>query len=132
MLTPWQERSHRRFSRQFLDLLEIASQRHHGVNRWLSFERLSVYVRISQRVLEPATSRKIVRVIDIANVSTDESYQHKGMFTRLVNKIHALTDMPIFLENTHPEFAMHLLDHHGWKFIRSNMGVSYDLVHYHQ
>ena len=93
-----------------------------------------MYLRISQRVLEPATSRedyqaKLTRVVDIANVSTEEKYQGQGMFTRLVGTIHSLTDMPIYVENAHREFANHLLQHHGWQLVKESFGVSYDLVH---
>jgi len=136
MLTPWQLRSHRRFERNFHMLLDVAAnQRNVTPNRWMSFERLSVYFRVSYRVLVPvktveeAMARR-VRCIDIANVSTDERYQHQGMFTRLVDKVHASTDMPIYLENTQIEFANHLLANHGWKFHRDNGGYSYDLIHY--
>ena len=134
MLTPHQVRSHRRFARNFQSLLEIAEKRRMGSsNQWLAFERLSVYLRISRRVLVPLTSRdefyeKLVRCVDIANVSTEERYQHKGMFTRLVGKLHELTDMPLYLENTQVEFAMHLMEHHGWKMFKNNMGYTYDLV----
>lgn len=136
MLTPHQVRSHRRFERNFQGLLEAAEARRYGSsNQWMRFERLSVYLRISRRVLVPLTSRdefydNLVQCVDIANVSTEPRYQHKGMFTRLVNKLHELTDMPLYLENAHMEFATHLMEHYGWKMIRHNMGYSYDLVQY--
>ena len=134
MLSHWQQRSHRRFIRQFQDLLELAEKSAYGVNRWLTFERLSVYLRISRRVLEPATApedyqAKLTRVVDIANVSTEAQYQRQGMFTRLISTIHGLTDMPIYVENAHSEFANHLLQHHGWQLIKQSFGVSYDLLH---
>jgi len=112
-----------------------ANPTNHILNRWLSFERLSVYIRISRRVLVPVQTldefhAKMIRTIDIANVSTDEQYQHQGMFTRLVAKLQTMTDMPLYLENTQIEFAQHLLDHHGWKFHKNNGGYNYDLIRY--
>jgi GNAT superfamily N-acetyltransferase len=139
MLTHWQERSHRRFTRHFQEMLDLAAHRHYAVNRWLTFERLSVYLRIGRHILDPREVHRLPidgltvsskQTVDIANVGTEEQYQGKGMFTRLVGKIHEMTDLPIYLENAQPEFASHLRQHHGWQLIKDNLGFSYDLVHY--
>jgi hypothetical protein len=78
-------------------------------NSWFRYESANVYLHKSHRLLKQGS--EFCACIDIANIACERP--HKGTFTRLVADIRARTHLPIFLENTHVEFATSLR-RHGW------------------
>ena len=109
---------------QFIENLQAMLDRRWNANEWTKFEHLSVYLRVSERML--AHSR--VRCVQIANVSTSEPYQRKGSFTRMVEVIKSITSLPIYVENVHNYEFRDTLLRHGYVAARSLDGVVVDLI----
>jgi len=89
------------FQDDFRAMLARASRHTFGIDRaHMEFETASVYIRIGTRYVAGET----VRTVQIASISVED--RRKGTFTRLVQTIRELTDMPIYIENVlDPAFA---------------------------
>jgi GNAT superfamily N-acetyltransferase len=80
------------------DLRRFLSERQS--NKWLEYDHFRVYIRKAQRTLPPF--RMFFDVIDVANISVQESHQGKGIFTEWLTAAEDIakeTDRIVFVEN---------------------------------
>lgn len=105
----------------FFDELDYMVEHQHG-NRWLRFENMSCYIRVSRR----AIGGKFVVCIQLANLGTDTPRQ--GTFTRLVKALQCY-DLPLYLENVlNRAWADALIARHGWRMLVDRGEFPSDLV----
>jgi len=65
-------------------------------NTYVNDDKITMYIRKSQRLVNKQT----VKFFDIGNISIDENYWGKGIFTNLIsNLISKYPDMNIFVES---------------------------------
>jgi hypothetical protein len=82
---------------------------------WIKYPNCDVYLRKSRRYLPPSAMFPSP-CIDVANITCRR--QKQGTFTALVAAIQTTTHLPVYLENTHADFAASLL-RHKWLNITS-------------
>lgn len=75
---------------------------------WIKYPNCDVYLWKSRRCL-PSNATFPSPCIDVANITCRR--QRHGTFTALVAAIQATTHQPVYLENTHADFAASLLRH---------------------
>jgi hypothetical protein len=100
---------------------------HNSSRGWMDFERFEVYIRVGEVVINRATFESKI-CVQISNIGTLEANsEHTGIFSRMLKTIESLTDLPLYLENTRPDFAEALVERHGWKVTKVDIVGRYTL-----
>lgn len=88
------------FDTGFRALLE-AAQAHpfKQARTYLSYGPLKAYIRIGRRSVRNPTGAQTLLVVQIANVEATEEFRGKRLFSGMLSRILALTDLPVFVEN---------------------------------
>ena len=79
---------------------------------------MEVYIRIGKRMV----SNEYEQAVSLVNLQVPVEFQRQGLFTIAIERIRLYTALPLFLEDTHADFAKHLMTK-GWCLQRANMNT---------
>lgn len=88
-------------------------------NDWLQLDNMLVYVRKGQHVC----NGKLLRTLDIANISVHPDHQGEGIFTCFLKEAETI-GLPIHIENVLTEqFANFFRKRKGYEVLTENVGM---------
>ena len=94
-------------------------------NTWINCPQyhLTVYIRLTKRLID----KQICDTIDLASVSVDEKFWHKGYFKKLLNRLEELAKTyhrTIYIESILNEYVMQYCLKTGYSLTPTNMSIN--------